>query len=665
MERTGYRSDVDGLRGVAILSVLLFHFRLAAVPGGFIGVDIFFVISGYLITRNIYSDIRAGTWSFGRFYIRRVRRLFPALFATLVLCFIAASVLLMPNEFEWFTTTALHSIASTSNFLYWQALGYFGPTAERTALLHTWSLSVEEQFYLVWPLLMLLVLGRARRGPATLIAVFVVAGALSVWAGQWALTHDPQAGFYLMPFRVVEFAAGGLLIWLPRLPARLAWLEEALLIAGLGLLAWCLAAYYARMPFPGVSVLAPTIGAALAIYAGQARFSGALLRQPWLVWIGVISYSLYLVHWPLLVFSEFALLRRLEPAELPLLIAAAIGLAWLMVRFIERPFRTAPRRPSHLQPAAFGLACAGLTVVFMWTGATVLASNGWPWRVPESIRVPIAGLAFANDARGARLRTGVCHMNMVMGLTATGGLVDERCLQPDPARPNVLVFGDSHAADRYGGLVAAFPEVNFLQTTTAACRPILDTPFREYHCRERLDWVFNEFLPRQPIDAVILTGRWQAEDLEPLGRTIAYLRGLAGVRGRLRVIVLGPAVEFMPRAADLVFHHRRAEGLSELVSRFQVPERKAMDAQVRAVAEANGAEFFSAIDAFCPAGLCPVLSADGTTLLVVDEGHQSPPGMLIQAQGFRAQGLSFVHQTPVAAGRSDVDTQAGIQPHGR
>ena len=659
MDYRGYRPDVDGLRGVAILAVLLYHYGIPGVQGGFVGVDVFFVISGFLISRNIFHDIQAGSWSFARFYTRRARRLFPALFATLVLSFIAAVVLLMPNDLEWFATTALHSAVSTSNLLYWQELGYFGPNVERTALLHTWSLSVEEQFYLVWPLLMLLMLGGGRRGPGPLVLMLLVAGAASVWAGQWLLTSDARAAFYLMPFRIVEFAAGGLLVWLPRLSQRWLWAEEALLLGGLGVLLGVVLTYRSTMPYPGVNALLPTLGAALAIYAGQAPRAGLLLSNAALVWIGLISYSLYLVHWPLLVFTEVTLLRPISGVEIPLLMSAAIALAALMARFIERPFREAPRRPVHLSPAAFGLSCAGLTIALMWTAATVLIGDGWSWRMPAEVRAPLSGIEYARNARETRNRTGVCHLNMWADKTADGGYVNERCLRIDPARANYLIIGDSHAADRYSGLSALFTPVNFLQMTTAGCRPLLDNSFWEFHCRERVAYVFRDFLPRARIDGVILAARWQREDLEPLRLTLDYLRQL-GTNGRgrsLRVIVLGPAVEFSPAVPDLVFRHRRTAGLEEWVSRFVVPERRELDRDLRAVADAAQVEYFSLIDSFCREGCCPVLSSDGK-MLIVDYGHQSPEGALVQAQGLQEVGLTLSRIAPIAAQRG-----SGVPAH--
>jgi hypothetical protein len=225
--------------------------------------------------------------------------------------------------------------------------------------------------------------------------------------------------------------------------------------------------------------------------------------------------------------------------------------------------------------------------------------------------------------------------------TALGGYVDDRCLHIDPERPNYLIIGDSHGGDRYAGLSALFPGVNFLQMTTASCRPLLDTDFMDYHCPERMEYVFRRFLPGAPLDGVILVGRWQAKDLERLRATLAHLRGL-----KHRVIVLGPTVEISPWVPNLMLHYGRREGLEEWVSRFIVPERLEMDRRLRALSAEEGAEYYSAIDAMCPQLRCPVLSPDGK-LLIVDYGHQSPEGALVQAQGLKRLGLVLPRRQPV------------------
>lgn len=651
MDTRPHRADIDGLRAIAVLSVLLFHYGVTGFSGGFVGVDIFIVVSGYWISRHIYEDLRGGRWSYTDFAARRARRLFPALFVTLAVTYAAALWLLMPEDLLRFASTALHSAVGVSNFHYWLKAGYFTGDAGRTPLLHTWSISLAVQMLLCWAVLLPLALGRgaSRARVLLLVAVLALLAALSIWAGQAMLATDARAAFYLPPFRIAAFAVGAVLVWLPRLPAGLSRLEDGLLLAGLAILLCCMVFFDPKTPFPGFSLVLPILGAALAVYAGQAPRVGRLLRVPALVGIGLLSYSLYLVHWPLLGLVQTYLLRSLAGWEKPALMLAALGLAWLMTRYVERPFRTVPQGPRGLGPAAFGLVCTGLAGAVLWTSALILAGDGWTWRIPAEVRAPIAGVELARHGREVANRVGICHLNMWVDRTALGGYVDDRCLHIHPERPNYLIIGDSHGGDRYAGLSALFPEVNFLQMTTASCRPLLDTDFMDYYCPERMDYAFRTFLPRARLDGVILVGRWQETDLDRLRATLKHLRGLEH-----RVILIGPTVEIFPWVPNLMLHHGRRAGLEEWVSRFIVPERLEMDRRMRALSTEEGAEYYSAIDAMCPHLRCPVLTPDGK-LLIVDYGHQSPEGALVQAQGLKRLGLALTRRQPrQGASRAEV-----------
>ena len=631
MDSRTSRADLDGLRGIAILAILACDFGLPGAAGGFIGIDAFFVISGFLTTRAILARTSEGRWSLGDFYCRRLRRSFPALFVTLVVALAAATVLLMPEALQRFGTSAFASVLGLSNILYWADASAFVASAAQTPLHHTWAISVTAQWLLIWPPLMMVLL---KRGPALVVATLILAGALSIWAGQTLLASDALAVWFLTPLRLAAFAAGALLVWLPRWRQA----EEALLLAGLGCLVYATAAFVPTTPFPGTDLLLPTLGATLVVYAGQAPRIGALLRHPFPVWLGGLSYALYLVHWPLLGFVQTYLLRPVAAWELAALGLIALALAWLLARFVERPFRdNLPR----LSPPAFGLVCAGLVMAVMTVSGLMRIGDGWTWRIPAEVRPAIVALEFSRKSRETANRVGVCHLNMWVGKTALGSYVDERCMRIDPTRANYLILGDSHGGDRYAGLSAAYPEVNFLQMTTASCRPLLDTDFTDYQCPARMEYVFRKFLPGASLDGVILVGRWQARDLDKLRATLRHLRRLGP-----RVILIGPAVEIVPWVPDLVFRHGRRAGLEDWVSRFIVPERLEMDRRMRVLAAEEGAEYDSAIDALCPERRCPVLSPEGR-LLIVDYGHQAPEGALAQALGLKRLGLSLPRRQPL------------------
>ncbi|HEY8017832.1 MAG TPA: acyltransferase, partial [Dongiaceae bacterium] len=344
-----YRSDIDGLRAVAVLSVIAFHVKFSAFPGGYIGVDVFFVISGYLIGAIILEEVRAGRFSLLAFYERRVRRIFPALAALLILLSIPAYLYLLPNELTAYGGSVLAATFSVSNFYFLLHTGYFAAPAYYLPLLHTWSLAIEEQFYIFLPLFILLL---HRLVPRLLPLLLLAATILSFALCLQKTGVDQAAAFYLPWTRAWELLLGTLvalgLFAQPRTPL---WRNVATL-AGLALILGPAVAYNAATVFPGINALAPCLGAALIIAAGRAGDSLVAWLLSWrpLVFIGRISYSLYLWHWPVIVFMIMSGLTPSthQPSWLKFLaVVISVILATLSWRYVETPFRSGPRRPSR------------------------------------------------------------------------------------------------------------------------------------------------------------------------------------------------------------------------------------------------------------------------------------------------------------------------------
>ena len=333
----GYRPDIDGLRAIAVLSVVLYHASLPGFSGGFVGVDIFFVISGYLISELIWRDLGRGRFSLTDFYARRIRRIFPALCAVLAASAVAAYFLLIPSDLIAVGKSLKATVLFYSNFQLLKEVGYFDAPAMDKPLLHTWSLSVEEQFYAVWPLLLL---AMARFLPARrVLAAVLILAAVSLLLAQLKLAQHPKDAFYVSYYRMWELMTGAALaIASPFVLKRR--LAGSVAMAGLVAIAYSVFFYNSSTPFPDLTAMAPCFGAALVIAAGGSPnpVSAVVGFRPFR-FIGLISYSLYLIHWPLLSFAHLYLNDVLDLPQRMVIVALSIVLAYLSWRFHETPFR--------------------------------------------------------------------------------------------------------------------------------------------------------------------------------------------------------------------------------------------------------------------------------------------------------------------------------------
>jgi peptidoglycan/LPS O-acetylase OafA/YrhL len=504
-----YRPDIDGLRALAVLPVILFHANLF-FPGGFVGVDVFFVISGYLITQIIERELSADRFSVVVFYQRRIRRIFPALFIMFAITTVIAYRVLPPLELKDFGRTLLASSAFYSNILFARRSGYFAPTSEFAPLLHTWTLSVEEQFYVCWPLLL-----RILSIPA--VSKWKVPASLSVFLGalmlsaHWVNTK-PNAAFYLLPSRAWELALGALLCFPPvsrmlvRIPRTVASLAS---LAGILFLGIAVTSYDSLTPFPGFAALLPCTGAALIIAAGEGgpSLGGRILSLRPLVWVGLISYSLYLWHWPILVFGHLLANRNLDAIERGGLVMLTFIVAWLSWRFVESPFRNAQVARSGSRN--WVIAGLGISAAFVALGAILFVHDGFPARGPD-----IGGFEKEVAAERKSLEESPC----VVRTASLPGI--ESCLLGalSPAsRYEVVLWGDSHAAH----LAPAFNEigqrlgVTTREITKSGCPPVPGVRFfpayeSRVDCPAFNDAALRTVLGDKQVRVVVLAARWDA-----------------------------------------------------------------------------------------------------------------------------------------------------------
>jgi peptidoglycan/LPS O-acetylase OafA/YrhL len=493
MHTFGNRRDIDGLRALAVVPVVLFHFGLGGISGGFVGVDVFFVISGYLITAIIFRELSAGRFSFVDFWARRARRIIPALSVLMLATLVVGWILLPPNDYSQLGRAVRYQAMFISNVLFMRQDGYFNPASDFKPLLHTWSLSVEEQYYIFFPLLMVLLTRYLKHWRLALGGLLLVSFVLNVWM----IRREPDAAFFLLPMRAWELLCGAMLAVMPVSTLKLRPVVYQLISAA-GFVAVLIAIFGFKpsTPFPGWAALLPVTGATAMLWAnGQApTWVGRLLSTRLLVGIGLISYSLYLWHWPVFVFANAASVDGMQPREALAWVALSVALGWMSWRFVELPFRE-KRWLAGRKPVLVGglMAMVGIAAI----GQTIRSADG----VPDRLSGQAMRYAQARDWQSGQLEcllqrdapdlTKVCRF---------GG--------DETTSPAQLVWGDSHAAALLPAIKSDAQRfaIPVWLASLSGCLPILGQEMRP-QCQ-----AFNqqtlETVSRQKIKDVVLAARW-------------------------------------------------------------------------------------------------------------------------------------------------------------
>jgi len=513
----GYRKDIDGLRAVAVLAVVFFHAKLPGFAGGFVGVDVFFVISGFLITGLIAQDWKDGQFSFLTFYFRRVRRILPALGCIYLASTLIAASLMLPSDMAEFGRSLLSSAAFVSNHFFFGLADYFGGQADLKPLLHTWSLSIEEQYYLIWPLLFLAVARWRSRwlphGVGIAVVVLLAASAMTV-------SQHREAAFFLAPFRAWELLLGAWLALLPRHPVLSARTAELAAAAGLSLILASVVLLDESRAFPGLLAVPACLGTALLILAGieHGPFLTRMLSLRPAVAIGLISYSLYLWHWPLLAFARYYFDRPLRSTELATVLGASLLAAVATYRYVEQPAR---RLSFNLAPRLVGAAVLSLGAIAL-VGQQIYKSRGWTFNLDPEIR------------RLDRIsRTKNNYRNSCSG-AQTLSRTDEACTFGPPRSSgsyDMVIIGDSHA-DHYTpamSVLARQAGLSGRQVSVGRCLALFGyhemtgTPVQQAACRALRDGVVH-FVDNNPrLQLAFLAHHWSSyagktiwQDVEPI-----------------------------------------------------------------------------------------------------------------------------------------------------
>ncbi len=600
-----YRREIDGLRAVAVIPVMLFHAGVAVFSGGYVGVDVFFVISGYLITSILIAELEKGDFSIARFYERRARRILPALVFVMLCCIPFAWRWMLPLELKDFSKSLVAVTWFASNILFWREDGYFAPAAELKPLLHTWSLAVEEQYYLLFPLFLALFWRFGRNRVVWSIAGLAV---ISLLVSEWGWRHNPSANFYLAPSRAWELFAGSLCaFWLSR---REQPTNSAASLAGLALIVFGIFRYDDATPFPSLYALAPVLGTALIIlFGGAGSLTARLLGLPVFVGIGLISYSAYLWHQPLFAFAR---LRSIGEPSLALMLGLAglaLLLAWFSWRFIERPFRKGRDSVLPTRRAVF-MASGAAAALMTSLGVIGMAQDGFPTRLSADKR-RIAATAIASPMRDK------CHFDLKSRFSAA-----ESCVYFGKT-PTIAVYGNSHGVELAYALATALRPSGRLVAhfTVSQCQPIFTT-FVSRYCNDFYQSRLEYLTGSATITTVVLAFRYENGGSQS-ARALVGMANLLAASGKTVVLVLqAPTLErpvlhyLRPWAADdrenLLFERRQAW---QDKSRDMTAAMSRLDPNVRVV---------DAADAFCEGASCYAIR-DGNALYF-DDNHMSLKG---------------------------------------
>jgi peptidoglycan/LPS O-acetylase OafA/YrhL len=608
-----YRPDIDGLRAIAVLSVLIFHAFPEWLSGGFIGVDVFFIISGYLISTIIFENINQKRFSFLEFYSRRINRIFPALFVVLTFSYAFGWLNLLADDFAQLGKHIVGGAGFVSNLVLWNESGYFDKAAELKPLLHLWSLGIEEQFYFAWPLAIWLI----ARWPTKVLPFILLIVAISFGLNVFYINTDPIATFYSPITRFWELLIGSLLAYLtvyrlPVLQAIQTKYQHWLSVLGLVLILFGSFILNQKSAFPGWWALMPTVGAALIIGAGtNAWCNQRILSNKVLVWFGLISFPLYLWHWPLLAFARLQEGQTLSWMMRVALVIVSICLAWLTYRFIERPlrFNVSYRTQKNI-------TLIFLMILIGYLGYNCFDRKGIQFRHKRMLQ-QISGYTFDKVKEQRQ------HTCFLMGKEAGQSHFASECVHQD--RPyKIALWGDSHGASIYPGfrwLEDTNPNVSISQFTIAGCGGLIPYSGQDEFCKQANQEALDKIRDLRPNLVIIYKG-WHNGYYDALKKTISTL-----LASNLNVLVIGPTPRWNEDLPRIVYRYWKKTG--------KVPEgfydqglftgTLSINHDLGEVVKNSGGTFYEPYTLLCHDQGCLVkVPGDQNALVTLDEDHITP-----------------------------------------
>ncbi len=622
MSAINYRAEVDGLRAIAVVPVVMFHAGIGLFAGGFVGVDVFFVISGYLITSIILADINKGSFSLLSFYERRARRILPALLFMAAICVPFAWFLMIPVDLKGFSDSLSSVTVYLSNFLFWRQSGYFEQAAELKPLLHTWSLAVEEQYYLFFPLSVMIIYRFCKN---YLVHLLLLASVVSLFYADWASINRVSSNFYLLPSRIWELLAGAIAAYIitKNLPlykiAQGRLTSELGSFAGLLLIVLSIVTFTRELPFPSFYTIVPVLGTVLIVFcANSSNVVGRVLSLRPLVFLGLISYSTYLWHQPIFAFTRhYTLIEHSNLLQIVLIIVAVL-LGFLSWKYVEQPFRN---RKKYTNKKIWTLSFA-VSAVLLVVGLVISKNDGFDSRLSENDKLLSTYLEYNYRPH---FKAGTCFL-----LPQKGDRVfAESCsgsLSADNTR--VLLWGESHAAALSSGLRGIYS--NLSQYTSSNCPPVTGVYLsKNPQCQQINETVISRIKDMQP-DTVYLHANWNAYTKQGVASFLAdSIRKIKSVSGKSKVYVVGGIAQWSSPLPVVMMRNELELSKANSVESPKLEGLRHTDTEIQGIVNNTSATFVSVLDAICNDGsgcVASVQSNKGYEPLVFDYGHLTTAG---------------------------------------
>ena len=543
-----FRWDIQGLRAIAVLCVVIFHINPDLIPGGYLGVDIFFVISGYLILGFIWRDLKQNRFTLKRFYSRRMYRLAPALLATVVATSIAAYFILLPSEGMIYVKSVISVLFYYSNFYFYAQSDYFNSVMEFYPLLHTWSLSVEEQFYILFPLILLYTYKKKKEH---IIFVLVLLGMVSLIMSQFFVESDQKAlAFFASPTRFFQFIIGGVIAIGIQKNHLGKSVNDMLGVLGLLILGATVYSYTPSTPFPGINALLPSVGTALIIFSGlNANYTTRMLSNPLLKWIGNASYSIYLWHWPLIVFYKLKFSPVLSTLEQIILFFTALILGFLSWWFIEEKTRKGYLRRFNVFYLHIGISALLSIIVYTFFTLPQFTNRNNKEKV----------MKYLDYDASKEFRAGKCFLTSADHSVKVYS--QKECVVWEKGKKNYLLLGDSHAAHYYRALESLLrPDETLTQVNASGCIPVFPLKWGVHVCRDLHTWALNDLIKEKHFDTIIVSmANLEYTTNEALKKTVEYMLQYTD-----RVVFIGRTMRYKQPLPRLLINLSKGDDLSML-----------------------------------------------------------------------------------------------------